>query len=65
MPRRHGQPTLSCDCCQAEGPIQYRVSSDRIKDWMFVCPTCWPRFQTETGYRYGGTRKANRRQRKR
>lgn len=65
MPGHHGQSTLNCDCCQAEGPIQYRVRSDRVEGWMFVCPTCWPRFQAQAGYRYGGTRKANRRQRKR
>ena len=65
MPGHHGQSTLNCDCCQTEGPIQYRVRSDRVEGWMFVCPTCWPRFQAQAGYRYGGTRKANRRQRKR
>jgi hypothetical protein len=30
-----------------------------------VCETCWPNFREQAGYRYGGTRKANRRKRKR
>lgn len=56
---------LSCDRCQCTGPKHYRVRSDNTGDWMFVCPRCWPEIHAEPGYCYGGTRKANRRQRKR
>lgn len=65
MPGRDGQSGLNCDRCQSKGPIQYRVSSDQIDGWLFVCPTCWPQIETQPGYRYGGTRKADRRKRKR
>ena len=65
MPQRHGPPTLSCDNCQTEGAVQYRVSTDQSDGWVFVCPSCWPLFESQAGYSYGGTRKANRRQRRR
>ena len=59
------QTDLNCERCQAEGSVQYRVSSDTSDGWIFVCPACWPQFRQQEGYRYGGTRKANRRRRKR
>jgi len=54
-----------CDHCRQPGDVQFRVSTNRQTDWILVCPTCWPKFRNEAGYRYGGTRKANRRNRKR
>lgn len=52
-----------CDRCRSTGPIQYRVRSDLEPQWQLVCPQCWPALREQPGYRYGGTRKANRRQR--
>ena len=54
-----------CDRCLQRGPLHYRVSSSAQSGWHFVCPDCWPGVKDEPGYRYGGTRKANRRDRKR
>ena len=56
-------PAVNCDCCGIEGPLQYRVSSDQCEGWIFVCPSCWPKIRLQEGYRYGGTRKADRRKR--
>lgn len=64
-PEIFDQTDLNCERCQAEGSVQYRVSSDTSDGWIFVCPACWPQFRQQEGYRYGGTRKANRRRRKR
>ncbi|MFZ9974301.1 MAG: DUF924 family protein [Vulcanococcus sp.] len=55
--------TFRCDGCQASGPIHYRVSTASAPDWQLVCPQCWTSLRAQPGYRYGGTRKANRRQR--
>ena len=46
------------------GDVHFRVITDQLKEWILVCETCWPNFRNETGYRYGGIRKANRRNRK-
>jgi hypothetical protein len=48
---------------QALGPIHYRVRSALAPQWQLVCPLCWPTLRAQPGYRYGGTRKANRRRR--
>ena len=53
-----------CDHCRRLGDVHFRVITDQLKKWILVCETCWPNFRNETGYRYGGTRKANRRNRK-
>ena len=58
-------PAMNCDCCGIEGPLQYRVSSDQCEGWIIVCPSCWPKIRLQEGYRYGGTRKADRRKRTR
>ena len=54
-----------CDHCRQPGDVHFRVSTARLADWILVCETCWPNFREQAGYRYGGTRKANRRKRKR
>ena len=51
--------------CRQPGDVHFRVSTTRLADWILVCETCWPNFREQAGYRYGGTRKANRRNRKR
>jgi len=56
---------FSCDLCRLAGPVQYRVCSHSEPQWKFVCRTCWTRVAAQQGYRYGGTRKADRRRRKR
>lgn len=55
--------TMCCERCQAHGPIHYRVSTALDPQWQLVCPQCWPSLRAQPGYRYGGTRKANRRRR--
>ncbi len=57
--------TLSCDCCASPGALHYRVRTDATATWIFVCPSCWPLLKSQDGYRYGGTRKADRRSRRR
>ena len=54
-----------CDHCRQPGDVNFRVITARHADWILVCETCWPNFREQAGYRYGGTRKANRRKRKR
>ena len=54
-----------CDHCRQPGDVHFRVITARLADWILVCETCWPNFREQAGYRYGGTRKANRRKRKR
>jgi hypothetical protein len=54
---------LRCEVCQPLGPIHYRVRSALAPQWQLVCPLCWPTLHAQPGYRYGGTRKANRRRR--
>ena len=56
---------ICCDHCRQPGEVHFRVITARLTDWILVCDTCWPNFREEAGYRYGGTRKANRRKRKR
>ena len=53
-----------CDVCRCSGETHFRVTSDKQKGWLFVCPSCWSSVAQDLGYRYGGTRKSNRRQRK-
>jgi hypothetical protein len=52
-----------CDVCLCSGETHFRVTSDKRKGWLFICPSCWPILAEEVGYRFGGTRKANRRKR--
>jgi len=54
-----------CDHCRQPGDVHFRVITARLADWILVCETCWPNFCEQAVYRYGGTRKANRRKRKR
>ena len=53
-----------CDHCRQPGDVHFRVSTARLASWILVCETCWSNFREQAGYRYGGTRKANRRKRK-
>ncbi len=55
---------MFCDICKKNGLVQYRVVSAKQKDWIFTCKACWQEFTKNEGYRYGGTRKANRRSKK-
>ena len=57
--------SFCCEHCRQPGDVHFRVSTARLADWILVCETCCPNFREQAGYRYGGTRKANRRQRKR
>ena len=54
-----------CDVCGLQGSVHYRVRSETTAEWSFVCAQCWTRIAAQQGYRYGGTRKANRRKSKR
>ena len=56
---------FSCELCQQSSAVQYRVRSSLHPQWTFVCPDCWPVRRAEEGYQYGGTRKSNRRERRR
>ena len=56
--------TIDCELCKASGPLHYRVRTQLVKTWTMVCPECWPKLKSQPGYQYGGTRKANRRNRK-
>ena len=62
---RSTSQTITCALCQCTSPVHYRVRSDVIQDWSLICPTCWSMVASHPGYQYGGTRKANRRRRKR
>ena len=57
--------SLACDQCSSHGPIHYRVKTAAQPSWQFACPNCWNKLHHQTGYQYGGTRKANRRERQR
>ena len=63
LQRSAGGDAFRCDRCRGTGPIHYRVCSAVEPEWQLVCPQCWPALREQPGYRYGGTRKANRRQR--
>ena len=56
---------FKCERCSSSGPLHYRVRSDEEPVWILVCPCCWQKISQQQGYQYGGTRKANRRQRRR
>ena len=60
-----GEPEHCCDLCGLRGSVHYRVCSDINTQWTLVCRECWTTISAQPGYRYGGTRKANRRKRKR
>ena len=55
---------MLCNICKKKGLVQYRVVNTQEKDWIFTCENCWKDFAKTQGYRYGGTRKANRRSKK-
>ena len=55
---------MFCDICKKNGLLQYRVVSDKQKELIFSCKNCCQEFTKNEGYRYGGTRKANRRSKK-
>ena len=57
--------SLACDQCSSHGPIHYRVKTAAQPSWQFACPNCWNKLHHQPGYQYGGTRKANRRERQR
>ena len=57
--------SLACDQCSSHGPIHYRVKTAAQPSWQFACPSCWNKLHHQPGYQYGGTRKANRRERQR
>ena len=55
---------MFCDICKKDCLVQYRVTNTQSKNWLFTCKQCWQNFSKTDGYRYGGTRKANRRKNK-
>ena len=57
--------SLACDQCSSHGPIHYRVKTAAQPNWQFACPSCWNKLHHQPGYQYGGTRKANLRERQR
>ena len=56
---------MRCDFCVQEGSLHYRIRHGRSLEWRFACRSCWAEQSRLPGYQYGGTRKANRRQRQR
>ena len=54
-----------CDYCRRPGNVHFRVTTSLQTSWILVCETCWPKFRNQAGYRYRGTRKSNRRKRRR
>ena len=56
---------MRCDFCAEQSSLQYRIRHDQCPDWRFASSVCWAIQSQSPGYQYGGTRKANRRQRKR
>ncbi len=52
---------MICDICKKDYLVHYRVKSTKKSDWIFVCKKCWLEFSKTKGYKYGGTRKENRR----
>ena len=63
IPKR--SQSFVCDQCAMEGTMHYRIKTAAEPDWQFACPSCWNKLQHQPGFQYGGTRKANRRQRQR
>jgi len=59
------EPGLCCELCECLGSVHYRVRSEATREWSLVCAKCWTTIAAQPGYRYGGTRKANRRKTKR
>ena len=52
------------DHCRRPGDVLFRVITYQLKERILVCETCWTNSRNENGYHYGGTRKANRRNRR-
>jgi len=48
-------------CKEKDTSVNYRVTSTHTSGWIFVCKNCWLVFSKNEGYKYGGTRKRNRR----
>ena len=51
---------MICDICKKYDSLHYRVKSTYKSNWFFVCKKCWLDFSKTEGYKYGGTRKGNR-----
>ena len=52
---------MTCDMCKNDNSVHYRVINSQISEWIFICNKCWLDFSKTEGYKYGGTRKENRR----
>ena len=52
---------MTCDICKQNDSLHYRVTNSYKSNWLFVCKKCWLDFSKTEGYKYGGTRKENRR----
>ena len=52
---------MNCDICKKYDSVHYRVTSPHKSNWLFICKRCWLDFSKTEGYKYGGTRKVNRR----
>ena len=52
---------MICEMCKKYISVDYRVKNTRTSGWIFVCKKCLLGFSKTDGYKYGGTRKENRR----
>ena len=52
--------TKNCELCKAVDSVLFRIQTDAIRQWIFVCKECCIAKKTETKYKYGGTWKGNR-----
>jgi hypothetical protein len=47
-----------CCLCHELELVLFRVQYEKSQGWFFVCRSCWDSVSKKTGYRYGGTWKA-------
>jgi len=52
--------TKTCDLCEAEESVLFRIQIEKGKTWLFVCKSCCEKSQNLEDYKYGGTWKGNR-----
>ena len=52
---------VTCNICKEYDSLHYRVKIPHKSNWLFVCKRCWLDFSKTEGYKYGGTRKVNKR----
>ena len=52
--------TKTCDICNANESVLFRIQIQKGKLWIFVCEACCKKSQDLPNYKYGGTWKGNR-----